>query len=381
MTYDFVIVGGGIAGASIAHELASCGTVCLIEAESRPGFHATGRSAALFAPSYGGREIRAVTRASRRFFNQPPPGFAEHPLLRPRGCLYIARADQVERLERMVTAIRATGSALCDIGVEDAMRRVPLMRAGYLAAAALDCDAMDIDVNALHLGFLRAARAAGARLTTGIKVESIARRHGIWVLELPGETVQGSILVNAAGAWADELAAACGACRVGLQALRRTALLVDAPAGVDVRSWPAVIDADEQFYFKPDAAQLLLSPADEIPQAPGDAQPEDLDVAIGVDRVLAALDMDVQKLNHRWAGLRTFAPDRVPVIGFDPQVEGFFWCAGQGGYGIQTAPAMARTAAALVMDGDIPDDVLGEGLSAADLSPQRFVAAAVRLSK
>jgi D-arginine dehydrogenase len=375
MKYDFVIVGAGIAGASIAYELASFGAVCLIEAESRPGFHATGRSAALFAPSYGGREIRAVTRASRRFFDQPPPGFCEHPLLRPRGCLYIARADQRSRLERMVEAIHATGSALSLVDVKEAMARVPLLRAGYLAAAASDSDAMDIDVDALHQGFLRGARAAGATLMTGTKVMNIQQRNGCWVLELKGETVSAPVLVNAAGAWADELAEACGARRIGLQALRRTALLVDAPAGVDVRSWPAVIDADEEFYFKPDATQLLLSPADQIPQAPGDAQPEDLDVAIGVDRVQAALDIDVRRVNHSWAGLRTFSPDRVPVVGFDPRVEGLFWCAGQGGYGIQTAPAMARAAAALARQEHLPADVVLEGLTASDLSPHRFMEA------
>jgi D-arginine dehydrogenase len=372
MSYDFVIVGAGIAGASIAYELASFGAVCLIEAESRPGFHATGRSAALFAPSYGGREIRAVTRASRRFFDQPPAGFCEHPLLRSRGCLYIARSDQRSRLELMVESIRATGSVLSLIEVEEAMARVPLLRAGYVAAAALDSDAMDIDVDALHQGFLRGARAAGATLMTGNKVTNIRQRSRSWVLELRGETVSAPVLVNAAGAWADELAEACGARRIGLQPFRRTALLVDAPAGVDVRSWPAVIDADEEFYFKPDASQLLLSPADEILQAPGDAQPEDLDVAIGVDRVQAALDIDVQRVSHSWAGLRTFSPDRAPVVGFDPHVEGLFWCAGQGGYGIQTAPAMARAAAALARREHLPADVVVEGLAASDLSPHRF---------
>lgn len=372
MKFDFVIVGAGIAGASIAYELASHGAVCLVEAESRPGFHATGRSAALFAPSYGGREIRAVTRASRRFFDRPPQGFGEHPLLTPRGCLYIARMDQRNRLERMVATIRASGSALTAIEVTEAMARVPLIRAGYLAAAALDSDAMDINVDALHQGFIRGARAAGTKLMTGIKVTNIQRRSGTWVLALNGEAVSAPILVNAAGAWADELAVACGARRIGLQPLRRTALLVDAPPGVDIRGWPAVIDADEEFYFKPDAAQLLLSPADEIPQAPGDAQPEDLDVAIGVDRVQAALDIDVRRVSHRWAGLRTFSPDRAPVIGFDPDVDGLFWCAGQGGYGIQTAPAMARAAAALARQENLPADVAREGVTAVDLSPHRF---------
>lgn len=377
MIYDFVIVGAGIAGASVAYELARHASVCLLEGESRPGFHATGRSAALFTPTYGGREIRAVTRASRGFFDQPPADFCEHPLLTPRGCLYIARPDQVVRLEQMVERIRVSGGTVSVLEVAQAMARVPLIRRGYLAAAALDSDSMDIDVDALHQGFLRGARALGATLITGALATSIHRRQGIWSVNVGGRTVEAPVIINAAGAWADSVAQACGARRIGLQPLRRTALLVDAPAGIDIRDWPAVIDADEEFYFKPDRTQLMLSPADEIPQPPGDAQPEDLDVAIGVDRVQQALDIDVRRVSHRWAGLRTFAPDRVPVMGFDRQAEGLFWCAGQGGYGIQTAPAMARIAAALARREAIPADVLAEGLVAEDLSPDRFHGRAV----
>jgi D-arginine dehydrogenase len=372
MMYDFVVVGAGIAGASIAYELARRGTVCLIEAESRPGIHATGRSAALFAPSYGGCEIRAVTRASRGFFDRPPEGFCEHPLLAPRGVLYIARADQCDRLQRMVDAIRASGGKVAAIDVEEARARVPLLREGYVAAAAVDADAMDIDVHGLHQGFLRGARTAGVQFVTGTAATRIKRQNDVWSIELNERTISAPTLVNAAGAWADEVAAACGARRVGLTPLRRTALLVDAPAGVEIRRWPAVVDTDERFYFKPDAGQLLISPADETAHAPGDAQPDELDVAIGVDRVQAALDIDVKRVSHSWAGLRTFSPDRVPVVGFDAEVPGLFWCAGQGGYGIQTAPAMARAAAALAMHDPLPADVVAEGLSAGDLSPQRF---------
>jgi D-arginine dehydrogenase len=374
LMYDYIVVGAGIAGASVAYELAPCGTVCLIEAESRPGFHATGRSAALFAPSYGGPEIRAITRASRAFFDRPPQGFCEYPLLTARGCLYIARAEQSTRLKRMVDTIRGSGGGVAIIDVKEAMTLVPLIRAEYLAAAASDSNAMDIDVDALHQGFLRGARNAGAKLRTGTKASSIKRRHGVWSIDLNDEVVSAPILVNAAGAWADELAEACGARRLGLQALRRTALLIDAPAGVNIRHWPAVIDADEEFYFKPEGAQLLLSPADEIPQLPGDAYPAELDVAIGVDRVQAALDIDVRRVSRSWAGLRTFSADRVPVVGFDPQIKGLFWCAGQGGYGIQTAPALARAAAALAKHEKLPADVVAEGLTATDLSPHRFLA-------
>ncbi len=375
--HDFIIVGAGMVGASVAYELARSGRVCLIEGEARPGLHATGRSAALFAPSYGGREIRAITRASRGFFDHPPSGFTEHPLLRPRGNLYIARADQCLRLEHMVAAIRASGGTVNLIDGHEAIVRVPLLRDGYVAAAGLDVSAMDIDVNALHQGFLRGARASGAELIATSPVTEVQRRNGVWSVELEGGTVSAPILINAAGAWADQIANLCGVKPLGLQPLRRTAMLVDPPAGVDIQSWPAVIDADEQFYFKPDAGKLLLSPADETPSQPGDAQPEELDIAVGVDRVQAALNIEVRRISHRWAGLRTFAPDRVPVIGFDAERAGFFWCAGQGGYGIQTAPAMARIAAALAKQESLPADIAAQGLTAQDLSPGRFAPAAL----
>jgi D-arginine dehydrogenase len=227
-------------------------------------------------------------------------------------------------------------------------------------------------VDGLHQGFLRAARAAGTRLATNSPVRSVERRDGLWRIGLPDGDVTAPVLINAAGAWADDVARACGVQPLGFQPLRRTALLVDGPAGVDVRAWPAVVDAEESFYFKPDAGKLLLSPADETPSEPGDAFPEELDIAIAVDRLQAALDIEVERVKHSWAGLRTFSPDRAPVVGFDAQAMNFFWCAGQGGYGIQSAPAMGRVVAALVRGENLPADALREGLKAEDLSPQRF---------
>lgn len=375
MKFDFLVIGAGIAGASIAYELARSSRVCLVEAEPQPGFHATGRSAALFAPSYGGREIRAVTRASRGFFDRPPAGFCEHPLLHRRGVLYIARDDQSRRLQQMITDNRASGGSISSVPRGEATARVPLLREGYVAEAALDADAADIDVAALHEGFLRCARAAGAVVAMNTRVAHVERHAGMWRVALIDGTAVAPVLINAAGAWADEVAGMCGADPVGLQPLRRTAVLVDAPLGVDIREWPAVIDADEQFYLKPEAGKLLLSPADETPDVAGDAQPEELDIAICVERIEAVLDMEIRRIKSSWAGLRTFAGDRVPVVGFDAEVAGLFWCAGQGGYGIQSAPAMARTAAALVKRERLPADIVAEGLTAEDLAPGRFVEA------
>lgn len=377
MTHDFIVIGAGIAGASLAYELARSGRVCLIEGEPRPGLHATGRSAALFAPSYGGAAIRAITRASRAFFEAPPAGFCEYPLLRPRGVLYIAREDQCARLHKVADGIRASGGRVTALNADEALAKVPSLRRDYVVEAAFDPDGMDIDVNALQQGFLRGARGAGARLVVDHWIRRLQRRDGAWSVELNDEIVSAPVLVNAAGAWADELAEACGARPLNLQPMRRTALLVDAPSGVDVQSWPAVIDVDEQFYFKPEAGKLLLSRADETPTLPCDAQPEDIDVAIGIDRVQAALDLPVQSVRHRWAGLRTFSPDRAPVVGFDAEVPGFFWCAGQGGYGIQTSPALSRTAAALALLKALPADIVAEGLAPEVLSPQRFRASSL----
>jgi D-arginine dehydrogenase len=258
------------------------------------------------------------------------------------------------------------------VSAQAARALVPKLREGYTVAAALDQDATDIDVDAVLQGFLKAARARGARLSPRRRFLNATRDAATWHIEVEGERVRAPILINAAGAWADEVALACQASAIGFQPLRRTALLIERPDGVDITRWPAVIDVDEEFYFKPDAGKLLLSPADETPDKPRDAYPEDLDVAIAVDRVQAALDIEINRVSHSWAGLRTFSPDRAPVVGFDAMTPGFFWCAGQGGYGIQTAPAMARLAAALARGEALPPDVAAQGLSAADISPERF---------
>lgn len=364
--FDFAIVGAGIAGASLAARLAGSARVLLLEREEQPGYHSTGRSAALYSALYGNEPVRALTRASRRFFDAPPKGFAEHPLLVPRGVIYCGSEDDAAAVTQLC------GSPLAaPISTAQALQRVPILRAGAAACAAFEAGAFDIDVHALHQGFLRQARSAGAKLVTRAGVTAI--EHGRdWRLYTTAGEFEARVLVNAAGAWADRLAQLAGVRELGLRPLRRTAILLKPPAGADSARWPAVIAAGESFYFKPDAGLLLASPADETPSEPCDAQPDDLDVAVCVERIEAATTLTVDRVGRRWAGLRTFASDRTPVAGFDARDETFFWLAGQGGYGVQTAPALSELAAALALRRPLPRALADEGLTAAALAPQRL---------
>ena len=369
---DFLVVGAGMAGASAAAELARRGSVAVVDMESHAGYHTTGRSAALFTEIYGNAVIRALTRASRDFLFDTPAGFSEVPLVQPRASLYFAstdEADAVQRFREDADIARAT-SVLSETEVR---RIIPIFRPGYLSGGAYEEGSADIEVDALLQGFLRSARARHASVHLGWAVRSLHREHERWIVTTSGGTFRARVVVNAAGAWGDELARMAGVAAVGLQPKRRTAVLISVPGGHPADSWPVALHLGEQFYFKPDAGHLLLSPADEEPSPPCDAQPEELDVAIAVDRFEQATGAPVRQVHHRWAGLRVFAPDRTPVVGFDPAAPGFFWLVGQGGYGIQTAPALGRVAAALASGEEIPADIARQGVSADLLSKARFV--------
>jgi D-arginine dehydrogenase len=368
---DIVVIGSGIAGASVAAHLAETRRVVLVEQETRPGYHSTGRSAALFSEIYGNSVIRALTRGSREFFERPPQSLAAGPLIKPRGCLYIATASQLDAVERFI-ALEDVEPATRRLDAAAALELCPVLRENHVAAAVYEPDSFDIDVHALHDGYLRLFRRREGRALYDAPVQEIKYDGQRWHVRAGAENLAAPRVVNAAGAWADAVASLAGVQPLELGARRRTALLIEGPAGIDVSGWPMVLDIDEQFYFKPDAGLLLLSPADETPTAAGDAQPEEWDVAVAVDRMEAATTLAVRSIRRRWAGLRTFAPDRTPVVGYSRSTPGFFWLAGQGGYGIQTAPALSRLAAALVLGEPLPTDLQQLGICADDLSPARL---------
>lgn len=369
--HDFAVIGAGIAGASVAYELQAHGRVILLEREPLPGHHTTGRSAAVLVQNYGNDVVRRLTQASRGFFEEPPDGFAPFPLVFARPVLFIGREDQREQL----AAERKAGEDLgVDVRLLDAAATrslCPVLREDYVAGGLLEPGARGIDVAGMLDGFLRGLRERGGAVCTRAGVVRVEPTGGVWEVEAGGETHRVATVVNAAGAWCDEVGRLAGARPIGLEPLRRTAITFDGPPGHDFAGWPCVVDVDEEFYFEPEGAQILASPADETPSEPCDAVAEDYDVAVAVDRIQRATTLEIRYIRRRWAGLRSFVADRAPVIGADPDLNGFFWLAGQGGFGIMTSPAAARTAASLIVSGSLPRDVEELGLTAEQLSPAR----------
>ena len=360
--FDIAVIGAGIAGASIAAELAQSVRVVVLEAEAQPGYHTTGRSAAFWEECYGGPEIVPLTLASGHYLR-------EHGMLSPRGALYIAHEADREEAERFRDRFKASGVTIEPLGRDALAALVPGIRDAWSVALSQPACA-DIDVGGLHQHYLALARQGGAELRAHARVSAIEREGSGWLLSTErGDEVRAAVVVNAAGAWADTVAGLAGARPIGIQPLRRTvAQLRTDPA--PPATLPLVLDLRGAFYFKPESGRVWLSPHDETPSLPCDAAPEEMDVALAIDRFESVVDWRIEAVEHKWAGLRSFAPDRLPVYGFDPACPGFFWFAGQGGYGIQTAPAAARLAVQLLLDR--PRDRLTEALDATLYAAVRF---------
>ncbi|TYC60671.1 FAD-binding oxidoreductase [Rhodobacterales bacterium] len=341
---DFLIIGGGIAGTGAAARLSSAGSVIVLEAEDALGRHATGRSAAIYIRNYGNETLRTLNAASEPVLRHPE-GICEESLLTPRGEMLIAEETELDAFNAYLKG--ADGMEV--LTPDQAVELFPLLRRETILAAAIERAAQDIDVDRLLQGFARLARRNGARFVTNAQAQTISRTGGVWRVETPAGTFEAPVIVNAAGAWADVIAERAGVAKVGLVPMRRSAAILPPPEGVDVTGWPLVASASESWYAKPDAGKLMVSPADEDPVEPHDAWPDDMVLAEGLHRFEQAVTMPVTRVERSWAGLRSFVRDRTPVVGFAPDAEGFFWLAGQGGYGVQTAPALSRLTADLCL--------------------------------
>ncbi len=372
--YDVLVIGGGIAGVSIGYELAADRFVGLVEMESTLAFHTTGRSAATFLESYGGRVIRLLTTASRAFMENPPEEFVR-PLLSPMPLLWIGPHGTAEELRSMRDEVIEFVPGVSLLSPAEAAAYSPVVRQEWLELAMLEPGASEIDVAAVHAGFAAGLRNRGGEISTSSPVAQLDYVNSAWHATLrSGEVIEAPIVVNAAGAWCDELALVAGVEPVGIHPLRRTVFMVSAPehAANSVSALPLVADVRGTFYVKPEGEQYLCSPADETPSVPCDARAEEIDIAQAIEYINEATTLDVRHVRSSWAGLRSFVGDRSPVVGFDDHANGFFWFVGQGGYGIQISPALARVGAALIRDGEIPAELRERGLEAEHLSRGRL---------
>jgi D-arginine dehydrogenase len=371
-TADFLIIGGGVAGLSAAARLAAHGRAVVIEAESAVGYHSSGRSVTFSHYGIGNRVVRGLTAYSRDFFLDPPDRF--DPLARASSALFVSREETLGELEALHAEMALFTDTVAPVE-EAAMRALcPVLRMGpgALVAGLVDRGGLKLDPHALLQGFARAVRTAGGEIVTDARVSAVRRSGAGWQVDADKGAWTAPVLVNAAGSWADSVAALAGVRPLGLRPLRRTIIVID-PQGHEVRDWPFVKAVRDEFYMLPESGMLLASPVDEVPDDPCDAQPDDYDVALAAHRVEEYTTLAVARIAHRWAGLRTFTADRVPTAGFAPDAPGFFWLAGQGGYGLQTAPAMAEIAEALVLGRDWPAGLARLGVAPAHITPDRLL--------
>lgn len=368
---DVIVIGAGIAGAGAAYHLAPTVAVVVLEAEHAPGYHTTGRSAALFVPP--GRDssaVGALVNGSEAFFQSPPDGFTDHDLVSPLGALAVAEPGQEAELAAMIE----DGAPGHRLNRRETLELCPAMRPENVAAGLFDPGVLSLDVHGLLQGYLRAMASSSGQLVTGARVTALERRDGLWNVETTAGRFAAPVVVVAAGARADTIAEAAGVATIGLVPKRRTVINFDAPAAIDCTAFPMVGDVANNYFFRPEAGGLMASPADQTPSPPCDAQPDETDMAIIVDRMQRANLFDIPRITHSRAGLRSFARDGLPVVGMAPDSEGFLWLAGQGGFGIETSPALGRIAAALVQGEAFPTGADLAGVAAGDLHPARLPA-------
>ena len=370
---DFLIVGGGIAGAGLAYFLSAHGHTTILEMEDQPGYHTTGRSAAFLAETYGGLAVQPLTSASKAFFMSPPEGFSDVPLITPMGAVHIFDEARKEQAEALADELKAAIDHVRLLSREEVLAKAPYLANSDIIGGIDDADCGALDVAALHQGYLRGAKARGTDILVGARLESAVFQDGLWHVETRKGPVTTKKLVNATGAWADDVAERAGIKPIGIQPLRRTIITVPNPESIEFKTGgPMVLDLDERYYFKPEGNGYLVSPADETPSEATDAQPEMEDVAMAAHYFEEVSGAPVRHIESKWAGLRSFSPDRKPVIGHDPDNKAFFWNVGQGGFGIQTSPAWSQLSTNLILGLSPQHEFLTQGGQATLYDPARF---------
>jgi D-arginine dehydrogenase len=367
---DFVVIGGGIAGVAAAAHLAPHGSVTVLEMEATLAYHTTGRSAAMFIINYGGEASRPLARASQGFLENPPEGSTDSSLLTVRGALWVADQHQMKQLRQIGREGEESGAGSMMIGPAEVLDLVPIMNPDHLAGGLWEPNAYDLDVAALHQAFVRLARHSGAEIRTSTPVTSLAPLTSGWRVSTLGGEIDCRAVVNASGAWGDQVALLAGVEPVGLQPMRRTAFMI--PGSEVYSGWPLVADVDHGYYFRPDGTQLLCSLAEETPSPPEDPRPRMEDVALAIERINTATTLGIRTVNSQWTGLRTFAPDRDMVIGEEPTAPGFFWLVGQGGTGITNSPAYGALVASQILSADPPPELAAAGVDPKKTLPDRF---------
>jgi len=367
---DFIVVGGGIAGVAAAAHLAPRGTVRLLEMEPSLAYHTSGRSAAMLVENYGSAGSRPLVKAARPFLESPPEGSVDAPLLSDRAVMWVADRDGLTDLEAKAEAGSANGAVSELLGPAAVIERMPALRSDWVAGGIYEPSGADIDVAALHQAFVRIARKHDAEIVRDSPVSAITRDGNSWLVTASGRRERAKSIVDAAGAWGDEVARMAGVAPIGLQPYRRTAFMV--PGREEATSWPMIVETHENWYLRPDGVQFLCSLAEEVPSEPVDARPRMEDVALAIERINAATTLDIRTVNSQWTGLRTFAPDRDLVVGEDPTAPGFFWLVGQGGIGMQTSPAYGALLASLVVGEGLPAGFAEVGVDPERTSPARF---------
>ncbi|MES2338068.1 MAG: FAD-binding oxidoreductase [Pseudomonadota bacterium] len=372
---EVIVIGGGIAGMSAAARIARHADTIVLERESALGYHASGRSATFSHFGIGNDAVRGMTAASGAFFSDPPPDYGDGPLWRAKPALFIADRASLPALEVLHTEMRRFTDTVTRIGPDEMLGIVPVLRTGddAIAAGLLDTGGRKLDADALLQANARAFRRSGGRIAFDADVTAVTRAGDRWHVDTAHAAFSARIVVNAAGAWADEIAGMARVRPLGLTPMRRTIIGFAPPAGVDVSGWPFLKTVrDDGFYMLPDAGLLLASPMDATPHPPCDVQPDDHDVALAAWRVEQATTLTVGHIRTRWAGLRSFVADGVPTAGYAPDAPGFFWLAGQGGYGLQTSPAMASAVEALMFDLPWPEQLTACGVVAEQIRPDRL---------